>query len=200
METGCGSGLQPARQARSLFACNASCEHAETLSDPPRIQSLRATSTPERSALRRTAPTAKRVSPRCRPSAEQIFCQREECSGKESLRELVLFAHHNILHDPPSPSSICQLPNLLIYSTARRRSGSSRSSLCPAPRSFLFLDRANRQKPSRRSFDIRQSTASPLATSTSDTMSFRRCLAGRTTVGGSEDSRKSSGSAAPSAR
>jgi two-component system, chemotaxis family, CheB/CheR fusion protein len=109
---GCATG----EEAYSLAMLLA--EHADTLVDPPRMQVF-ATDIDERGyALARaglyTAADVADVTP---ARLERFF--REEAGGYrvvKELREMVLFAGHNVLHDPPfSRLDLISCRNLFIY-------------------------------------------------------------------------------------
>jgi two-component system, chemotaxis family, CheB/CheR fusion protein len=109
---GCASGEEVYSLAMVL------AEHAETLDDPPRIQ-LFATDIDERGyTLGRAGLYAPAAVVDIPSERLRRFFTREAGGYRvaKSLRELVLFAGHNVLHDPPfSRMDLISCRNLFIY-------------------------------------------------------------------------------------
>jgi two-component system, chemotaxis family, CheB/CheR fusion protein len=109
---GCATGEEAYSVAMVLS------EHASTLSDPPRIQVF-ATDIDERgyATARAGLYTAADVADVAPARLVRFF--REEAGGyriTKQLREMVLFAGHNVLHDPPfSRLDLISCRNLFIY-------------------------------------------------------------------------------------
>ncbi len=112
--TGCATGEEAYSMAILL------CEHAARMSDPPKVQVF-ATDIDEGALARaRNGVYPDTIAADVLPERLKQFFTREgdHYHVKKDLREVVLFAPHNILRDPPfSRLDLINCRNLLIYLT-----------------------------------------------------------------------------------
>ena len=93
-------------------------EFAETLSDPPKIQIFASDIDEEAIATARECRYEETIAGDISPERLKKFFVKEDnlYRVKKALRETVLFAHHNVLRDPPfSKLDLISCRNLLIY-------------------------------------------------------------------------------------